>query len=413
MRIFFFIFILLFSTICSTNPNFNFPLILFFLITSVSLFYIKDFWRVLAQPQKLIFIYFLGLITLYGFRMSPVFLERSSISRSCLKLPGFWTKLECLSQLNFEVSSGFMQLTLHITALCVFMLAYSTKEVFLNSVFSIILMIFFLGLQLYCLACPTFFKESLWSSNFIYSENWSFMKHRGMGLFANPSWLWPFCLTPLTMSLYFIQKRRALLLNYLSIIVILLNLIRSEQRGAIILSALTLFFIFILNIDSLHKLFPLKSLKLFYSLLGILTIILSVSFVLVFYPQKDLLSQERFQIWSIAIPPLWEKLLWGHGVFSWKQFFSLYATSSPELVFDTAHNLWLQILFELGLIHGLLILLGMFLYLKSFFHFNKVSIFFLISVFFCTCIQEIDYIPSIYLFFAAGLGWISSRYQEC
>jgi hypothetical protein len=69
------------------------------------------------------------------------------------------------------------------------------------------------------------------------------------------------------------------------------------------------------------------------------------------------LSHERLEMWRIAWGAIKESFWLGHGQGSWTREFGKAAEAAgrPDLIFDTAHNFFVQSVFELGILHSLLI----------------------------------------------------------
>jgi len=126
-------------------------------------------------------------------------------------------------------------------------------------------------------------------------------------------------------------------------------------------------------------------------------------------------------MWDFAEQSIQENLWSGTGYGTWLREFSK-IPGSGSLSFDTAHNLWIQMIFELGLIHtvALVIILGMLVFTtliyKNFDHpsLRIGGLFLTIGFFVTSVVQEIDYILPVYLQFAtfAGLCFGGTSYSE-
>jgi hypothetical protein len=129
-------------------------------------------------------------------------------------------------------------------------------------------------------------------------------------------------------------------------------------------------------------------------------------------------SSVRGVMWSCA----WEHVqpvLWtGHGYASWLRVAGAACPDTP-FIYDTAHNLWVQMLFELGLLHGLLVVGAAIWFMVHVVLVRRdrtidveaaalgvVPVLLLVTV-----VQELDYVPAVYYGAAAILGviWGGSR----
>ena len=133
-------------------------------------------------------------------------------------------------------------------------------------------------------------------------------------------------------------------------------------------------------------------------------------------------STGRLRIWNVAWHESMQENIWlGTGYGTWLREFTK-LSGSEGVRFDTAHNLWLQLIFELGAIHVffLVIILGLILWASLIYkHVEQPSLrigglFLMIGFFVASVVQEIDYILPVYLQFAAfaGLCFGGTSYQE-
>ncbi|MBT3715851.1 MAG: O-antigen ligase family protein [Deltaproteobacteria bacterium] len=133
-------------------------------------------------------------------------------------------------------------------------------------------------------------------------------------------------------------------------------------------------------------------------------------------------SHERLKMWSVAWEESIQDNLWlGNGYGTWLREFS-HLPNSGGVSFDTAHNLWIQLIFELGVIHVVVmaIILGLIVW-STLVYKNveqislKIGGLFLIIGFFVASVgQEIDYIMPVYIQFAvfAGLCFGGRSFEE-
>jgi len=132
-------------------------------------------------------------------------------------------------------------------------------------------------------------------------------------------------------------------------------------------------------------------------------------------------SSDRLRMWDLAWQSIQEHLWLGTGYGTWLREFSQ-LPGSGGVSFDTAHNLWVQLIFELGAIHvvAMAIILGMFIWTTLIFKnveqpsLRIGGLFLTIGFFVASVVQEIDYIMPVYMQFAvfAGLCFGGTSYQE-
>ena len=134
------------------------------------------------------------------------------------------------------------------------------------------------------------------------------------------------------------------------------------------------------------------------------------------------LSLERLKMWKIAWDESIQENFWlGTGYGTWLREFSK-LPGSKNISYDTAHNLWVQLIFELGVIHVVtmvMIIIVIVLATLIYKNFDQPSLriggFFLtIGFFVASIVQEIDYILPVYLQFAAfaGICFGGTSYSE-
>ncbi len=128
-------------------------------------------------------------------------------------------------------------------------------------------------------------------------------------------------------------------------------------------------------------------------------------------------SDARLGLWQYGFEMWKQNPLFGNGHGSWL-WMSLENTGKlrKTVIFDSAHNLYVQLFAELGLIHTLCILVGfVFIGLRVFGNLktekNGVLLFLLLLISFvvATSVQEIDYIRATYYQWAAVLGITSAN----
>ncbi len=133
-------------------------------------------------------------------------------------------------------------------------------------------------------------------------------------------------------------------------------------------------------------------------------------------------SHERMNMWDVAWEQSMQENIWlGNGYGTWLREFSQ-LPGSGGVSYDTAHNLWVQLIFELGAIHvvAMAIILGMFIWTTLIYKnveqpsLKIGGLFLTIGFFVASVVQEIDYIMPVYMQFAviAGLCFGGTSYPE-
>lgn len=132
--------------------------------------------------------------------------------------------------------------------------------------------------------------------------------------------------------------------------------------------------------------------------------------------RSEFVDSSRLAIWKIALPHVMEhKPIFGFGYASWFQEYRSIAAGTPAPLYDTAHNLYVQMLFEHGILGSLLIGFSLFaILLLAIKNLRKIETGLLlaamaVATFICsTLVQEIDYVrPTYYVhafFWGALLG---------
>jgi hypothetical protein len=190
----------------------------------------------------------------------------------------------------------------------------------------------------------------------------------------------------------------------------------TKQRGA---HACILWFILCLAILlAKHKNIP-RSVKVLSFLfpLGLITLI-AVQYSTVFsrYLSEGLQSS-RLIMWKAAFNAMDGFWLFGHGYGSWFQDFTIKAREAQIEAYDTAHNFFVQTVFELGLLHLLAILsiaglLAGKVLIESWKKGDGQVIvvthalgLWLLAI----TVQEIDFVRSVFYFNAMAAGWLLAQ----
>ena len=424
----------------ATNPEYNFPGItetlligVSFLLVANSLFFCKT---LTSREWILVGILFLLIGTL-AIRYLLGWSDQESLpSRKCMWMPGYFAKLECFIQLPFKSNHGLRQLLFHLTALSVFTGASCLSRMsgasrpWLLIPLAIPALIVAIGIIIQIYHDPNF---SLTGYNFVFN---TLEIERGKGVVANPSWLWPWLTPVMGIGLAFIFGENWVLKGFgLSVFIICaLASLSVMQRGGYLIVGVFITILMILFLYHLGK----KWSKKYALILGSVGA-LGLGYFL-YYPSKilDILkplthlgvklresgflySNNRLIIWDTAIQSIQTNPWIGTGYGTWLREYSK-ISDNILLNFDTAHNLWIQLIFELGAIHGLIIVFVLVsITIPTLLYKNILQsslqiggLFLVIGFFVVSLVQEIDYILPIYMQFCvfAGLCFGGTSYQE-
>lgn len=242
-------------------------------------------------------------------------------------------------------------------------------------------------------------------------------------VFSNPGWVWPYYLPSLVITLWgsIYAKRTWIRLGSLSLLLLLsLTCVFTLQRGALLLVGILWGLGIIVALTRRvqnTKVFLVLSIALAGIAAAGLYVVrqqLDQGLMTSLQSGKSLISSsnERIAIWKAAWEMFKEHPLLGHGYATWYAEIVSFRDQFPQVpVFDTAHNLFVQILVELGLLHGVLIFaifigLGFLLLRKSRDLTGRGFLGFALIVggLMCTLVQELDYIRPTFYTFAVMVG---------
>ena len=432
--------VLLTTVYNATNPEYNFPGIVETLLIGVSFLLVANSFflgKTLTSREWILVGILLLLIGTLAIRYLLGWSDQESLpSRKCMWMPGYFAKLECFLQLPFKSNHGLRQLLFHLTALAVFIATAclsrmsGTSRPWLIIPLAIPALIVAIGIIIQIYHDPNF---SLTGYNFVFN---TLEIIRGKGVVANPSWLWPWLTPVMGIGLAFMFEKNWVLKGFgLSIFIICAWASLSVmQRGGYLIVGV---FITILMILLLYLLGKNWSKKYALILGGVGAI--GLGYIL-YYPSKilDILrplthlgiklresgflySNNRLIIWDSAIQSIKEHPWIGTGYGTWLKEFSK-ILDNVNLTFDTAHNLWIQLIFELGAIHSFIIVLVLVSITIPTLIYKNISqsslqiggFFLVIGFFVVSLVQEIDYILPIYMQFCvfAGLCFGGTSYHE-
>ena len=422
----------------ATNPEFNFPGITETLLIGISLLLVANSFfigKTLTRREQILGVILLFLIGTLTFRYLFGWSDPETVqSRRCMWMPGYFAKLECLLQLPFKSYHGLRQLLFHFTALSVFIGSACLSR--MSGVLRPWLLLPMAGPALIIAigVIYTFFQDhnfSLTGYNFVLGGNWI----RGKGVVANPSWLWPLLTPAMAFGLGAIFSNNRLLKGVglaLFCVCAWASISVLQKGGYLMVGVFLAVLIIVFLFRSVHKwskkyawlmgAIGLLGLGFFASEIAyyLLTVFRSLGVEIRGNPFE--FSQSRLRMWDIAWNQSIQDNLWlGNGYGTWLREFSK-LSGSQYLSYDTAHNLWVQMFFELGAIHvfAIAIILGMIVWTTLIYkNVENLSLrigglFLMIGFFVASMVQEIDYILPVYIQFAvfAGLCFGGTSYTE-
>lgn len=203
---------------------------------------------------------------------------------------------------------------------------------------------------------------------------WLMVNSFGMARFTflipNPSWVWPQLAPALAWSLWLAlsPKRTTQLLFILCAAAISTAIVMTHQRGGLLLLVL-LWGIFLTRLVSgaLRNQTQNQKLKWIFAAAWFGAVVLGARFFLHWATEAagrgTFHDDNRWTMWKIALKGLMEQSpVWGFGYASWYSKFKELAIAAgvPGLSFDTAHSLWVQLLFEHGILGFIFISLALF-----------------------------------------------------
>ena len=425
----------------ATNPEYNFPGITEILLIGISLLLVANslfLGKSLTQREWVLGGILLALIGILTIRYLLGWNDPETIaSRRCFWMPGYFAKLECLLQLPFISHHGLRQLLFHFTALSVFLGVASLSRMSgsLRPWLLIPLAVPALIISLGVLA-PVYYNKdfSLTGFNFIYGN---FSHIRGRGVIANPSWLWPWLAPAMGIGLASIfAKNWALKCIGLALFILCAWASLSVmQRGGYLIVGILIAALFLVILYCIGAIWSkiiawtmvgsgFFGLGYFFYDFSRITMIFSwlqhLGLTIRGSPLQR--SHERLKMWDVAWEQSMQNNLWlGNGYGTWLREFSQ-LPGSGGLSFDTAHNLWVQLIFELGVIHVVVmaIILGLIVWTTLIYkNVEQISLkigglFLILGFFVASVVQEIDYIIPVYMQFAvfAGLCFGGTSYPE-
>ncbi|HBB35130.1 MAG TPA: hypothetical protein DDZ80_22870 [Cyanobacteria bacterium UBA8803] len=339
----------------------------------------------------------------------------------CRIVPGIATKFECLWQASITQHYGyrtfFMLVSAAILGTLAFLMARIVRQgwqILLGAVVFGSLLVTVVGF--FCVALGI---EQALPKSLLYN---SLGSQRLTQIFGNPGWVWPYFAPGLAVVVWVTVAAstwagRILWAGISS--VLLLGVLATQQRGGLLLCIIyvtvCLFYCLIRGLKK--RSLPIVS-------LGTMVLVVFGNALYVLFNNEQLLQEGassigyhwrvkplaadtgRLEIWRGAWEIFKEAPLLGHGYASWFQMISEYGSKhNMYYVLDTSHNLFFQMLVELGLLHtllvlGILVLIAVIVFQNTRFLPRGRLLFLLAmsSFFVPSLLQEINYIrPTFYI----------------
>ena len=425
----------------ATNPEYNFPGITETLLIGVSLMLVANslfMGKTLTRREWILGGILLAFIGTLAIRYLLGWNDPATIaSRRCFWMPGYFAKLECLLQLPFKSHHGLRQLLFHFTALSVFFGVASLSRMsgslrsWLLIPLAIPALIIALGVLVHVYLDTNY---SLTGHNFVFRH---FKVVRGISVVANPGWLWAWLAPAMGIGLATVFAKNWVLkgIGLALFCVCAWASVTVMQRGGYLIVGVL---IAAMILSVLYHVGEKWSKKVAWTMVGSGSFGLGyfvydssrIMMIFDFLGKLELSirgvplqpSYQRLRMWDVAWEQSIQDNLWlGTGYGTWLREFSK-LSGSGGVSFDTAHNLWVQLIFELGAIHVVVmaIILGMIVWATLFYkNVEQTSLqiggLFLTIVFLvASVVQEIDYIMPVYMQFAvfAGLCFGGKSFPE-
>jgi O-antigen ligase len=379
-------------------------------------------WSIRQSEGIILSLVWLTVLGVTGSRaIYSLFHTSGQLWTPCLSLPGLAPKLECFFQASVYQNYGYRTFfTLVAAALqgtLAFLIARSVlqgwKLLFTAVVFGPLVIIV---TGLFCIAVGI---DQVLPRSLLYN---SWGSERLTQIFSNPGWVWPYFAPGIAIVLWLTVATSAwvdrILYGVMSVVLIL-GVFSTQQRGGFLLCIVCIAVsgLYCLTQGLKKRSFPILTVGTtvlavlgsgLYSFINNPKLLQELSQPIGYRWRPEFLSVDtsRLQMWQAAWEIFKEAPLFGHGYASWFQMVWNYGQRHDMTeVYDTAHNLYVQMLAELGLLHtllvlGLLVLIAITVFQNTrFLSEGKLLFLLALSSFFIpTLVQEIDYIrPTFYI----------------
>lgn len=422
-----------------TNPDYNFPGVVELLLIGTAFGCLGLVLRrrgVWARGDGWTAALLVVLLGLLGIRYVLAMRDPANASAlDCLAMPGPAGQIECLLQLPFWTNYGLRQLLAHSTSLTVFLASAGLARMAGPKAAS---------LAPALLVTPALFALAAVSPKFITGREtlagWNFVLNeisgtaRGSGLTSNPGWLWPLLIAPGAVAAGLVASpsvgRRVAGVLALGLMVFAIG--DTGQRGGMLAAGLLLGCALVFGLGWRVTAFSRSWERRVVVTIGVLG--LSAVAVAAGARYIDdiaswlgefawlrgfgaspfvLTDRHRAVMWQCAWDGLQPVFWTGNGYASWLRVASAVCPGSRD-IYDTAHNLWVQSYFELGALHGTvvvatlagLLLAGLFRRTRRPIEVQAAALAFVPASVLVTLVQEIDYVPATYYMFATISGYL-------
>jgi len=380
----------------------------------------------ISNPEKILIFCLICIVIFYLFPRMLLSLKHTphQVWNPCENIaPSIFVRLECYLHGAVVQFPGPRQFYMTVTAFLLGLVAFATARI--SPVASKkLLYSFAICAVLYCLIV----QMGIYAGKDTLLPDFLGKSEHGRSRFAliipNPGWVWPYLSPGLAILVWLTltaRKKLTQAISVLGLLIVAFGILQTGQRGGLLLLAILfgsgLLFICIGKMDIKNR--PIRFGLLTASFLA-LAIFLGpwlFQFLMQKIGRTEFIDHSRLSIWSLALPHvLKHKILLGFGYASWFQEFRSIAVDKGAPLFDTAHNLYVQMIFEHGLIGSFLIcscLLGVLLLtiknLSASSTVKLLAVFATLVFLVATVVQELDYIRPIYyvhaLFWGVLLGF--------
>ncbi len=340
----------------------------------------------------------------------------------CLSLPGIAQPMECLFQASITQHYGYRTFFMLVTAVMLGTLTYLIARSVLHG-WKLLLGVVVFGPLLVTVIgfiCMFLGIEQALPKSLLHND---YGFQRFTQIFGNPGWVWPYFAPGLATILWAIVADsnwlRRIAYGGISIVLIL-GILGTQQRGGLLLC---LVYLAVYGFYYLSGGLRRNNLPRLAGGGTLLVFLVSISYLLssnrsILQGLAQLVSYDwtsepifidgsRMNIWQAAWHIFKQAPIFGHGYASWFQTISEYGRTYKieDITLDTAHNLFFQMLAELGLLHTALVLtiLGLILFVafqnSRLLPANSLLLLLAVSSFIVpTLVQEINYIrPTFYI----------------
>ncbi len=299
-----------------------------------------------------------AIIIAYGlFQLVPMPLRwLGAIHPALLQLvsmPGAAANLHPVSVYPFATEMELSRLTIYFMIFLMAAFGPRTHE----QVHSVLRMLAIFGFVLALFAVT---QKATWNGKLYWVRELSYNRGNPLGPFVNKNHFagWMCMVAPLSFGIGLMSRSMSRRIRYIFFAVVMaITIFFSLSRGGIIsflLGTIILTLIVVWDASSKKSLIPVLSFVI--ALLGYL-IYLGVSPIVQRFAQSGISSHERLLVWSASFTAFRDFPLFGAGLGTFQHIFPMYKPDGITMFYQHAHNDYIEILLELGIIGALLVLL--------------------------------------------------------